>query len=46
VNGLKKKKFTAELIGLEDNKIIVLLDGERLALERDQVSQVRLAVEF
>lgn len=45
VNG-KKKKFTAELVGLEDQKIVVLLDGERLALGRDQVSQVRLAVEF
>lgn len=45
VNGLKKK-FTAELVGLEDNKIVVLVNGERLSLERDQVSQVRLAVEF
>lgn len=45
ING-KKKKFTAELVGLEDQKIVVLLDGERLALGRDQVSQVRLAVEF
>lgn len=45
VNG-KKKKFTAELVGLEDQKIVVLLDGERFALGRDQVSQVRLAVEF
>jgi ribosome maturation factor RimP len=45
VNGLQKK-FTAELVGLEDNKIVVLLDGERLSLQRDQVSQVRLAVEF
>lgn len=45
VNGLKKR-FTAELVGLEDQKIVVLLDGERFALGRDQVSQVRLAVEF
>lgn len=45
VNG-KKKKFSGELVGLSDNKIVVVVDGERLELERDQVSQIRLAVEF
>lgn len=42
----KKKKFTAELIGLVDGKIAVQIDGERLEIPRDQISQIRLAVEF
>lgn len=42
----KKKKFTGELVGLQDNKVVVLVDGERLEVPRDQISQVRLAVEF
>ena len=42
----KKKKFTGELVGLEGDKVVVMIDGERLEVPRDQISQVRLAVEF
>ncbi len=42
----KKKKFTGELIGLVDGKVVVEVDGDRLEIPRDQISQVRLAVEF
>lgn len=43
----KKKKFTAELVGLKDDQIVVKVDDEEeIEIPRDQVSQVRLAVEF
>ncbi|MCK4258682.1 MAG: ribosome maturation factor RimP [Halanaerobiales bacterium] len=42
----KKKKFTGELIGLVDGKVVVEVEGERLEIPRDQISQIRLAVEF
>ncbi|MFZ5639989.1 MAG: ribosome maturation factor RimP [Bacillota bacterium] len=41
-----KKEFTGELAGLRDNEIVLLMDGETLAIPRDKAAIVRLEVEF
>ncbi len=42
----KKKKFTAELVGLVDDKVALLIDDERVEIPRDQIAKINLAVEF
>lgn len=40
------KKFTAELVGLEDDRVVLLIDGKQIEIPRDQIAKIRLAVEF
>lgn len=40
------KKFTAELVGLEDDQVVLLIDGKQIEIPRDQIAKIRLAVEF
>ncbi|AZR72389.1 ribosome maturation factor RimP [Anoxybacter fermentans] len=42
----RKKKFSGELVGLVDGKVVVRVDDEQLEIPRDQISRIRLAVEF
>jgi ribosome maturation factor RimP len=44
ING--KKKFTGELIGLEDNQLLIQDRNEVLSFSRTDVAMVRLTVEF
>lgn len=41
-----KKKFTGELIGLEDNQLFIRDNNQILSFPRSDVAVVRLAVEF
>jgi ribosome maturation factor RimP len=41
-----KKKFTGELIGLEDNQLLIRDKNEVLSFPRTEIAVVRLAVEF
>lgn len=41
-----QKKFTAELVGLEKDIVVLLIDGQQLKIPRDQIAKIRLAVEF
>lgn len=41
-----KKEFMGELAGLRDDEILLLMDGETLAIPRDKAAIVRLEVEF
>jgi len=41
-----KKEFIGELAGLRGNEIVLLTDGETLAIPRDKAALVRLEVEF
>lgn len=42
----KEKKLTAELVGLKDDNVIVIIDDEEVEIPRDSISSIRLAVEF
>lgn len=42
----KRKKFTAELVGLVDDKVALIVDEEQIEVPRDQISKISLAVEF
>lgn len=42
----KKKKFTAQLVNLCDNEVVLSVDEELIEIPRDQIAQIRLAVEF
>ncbi len=41
-----KKKYIGELIGLQDNNIIIKIDDEILKFDREDVSIVRLVIEI
>jgi len=40
-----KKEFLGELVGLHDDQVAILVDGEKLLIPWKQVSQVRLALQ-
>ncbi len=42
----KEKEFVGELVGLENNELIVIIDGNETKFDYSQVAQVRLYVEF
>jgi len=41
-----KKQFTGELLGLEDDNILVSIDKNVMSFKRNEVAVIRLAVEF
>ncbi|KPC52949.1 Ribosome maturation factor RimP [Amantichitinum ursilacus] len=42
----KRKRFVGKLVGLEDNKVVVDVDGERLTIEQAHIDKVRLEPQF
>ncbi|MGM0369042.1 MAG: ribosome maturation factor RimP [Bacillota bacterium] len=44
ING--SKKFTGELLGLEDEEIKIEVEGEIIIIPQDKVAKTKLAVEF
>ena len=42
----KQKKLTAELVGLRDEDVVVIIDEEEIEIPRNLISSIRLAVEF
>ena len=41
-----QKKFAAELVGLKNEQVVLLIDGQQIEIPRDQIAKIRLAVEF
>jgi len=44
ING--QKNFQGTLMGIEDGKVLIEIDGEATAIPLDMISKARLAVEF
>ena len=42
----KRKRFVGTLVGLEEGRVVVDVDGERLSIEMVQVDKVRLEPQF
>lgn len=40
------KNITGQLIGLEDSKVVIVVDGEQISIPIDKIASAKLVVEF